>query len=163
MHGWKTNATEPAYCWPAGGVSHQGGPRLAPRASTLSRVSCPVNATKMGAIHTPLVFGRREFAAWFEPVEWHRNPATWDQDFGTMLFDLAFREDAQRQELTFHRHGPQGCELGKATPRPSPCPVGARDSPGAPGKVPGTLSKRRGSMLKELLEFRENKRIEMEI
>ena len=57
--------------------------------------------------HTPYL-GTREFAAWFQPVNGTETPQPWDQDFGTMLFDLAFREDAHRQELTFHRHGPQG-------------------------------------------------------
>jgi CRISPR-associated protein Cas5d len=57
--------------------------------------------------HTPYL-GTREFAARFEPVDGTETPLPWDQDFGTMLFDLAFREDAQRQELTFHRHGPEG-------------------------------------------------------
>ncbi len=57
--------------------------------------------------HTPYL-GTREFAAWFEPTNGTEAPLSWDQDFGTMLFDLAFREDAQRNELSFRRHGPEG-------------------------------------------------------
>jgi CRISPR-associated protein Cas5d len=57
--------------------------------------------------HTPYL-GTREFAAWFRPVDGSETPQPWDQDFGTMLFDLAFREDTRRKELAFHRHGPKG-------------------------------------------------------
>ena len=57
--------------------------------------------------HTPYL-GTREFAAWFEPASGHETPVALDLDLGTTLFDIAYREDPNRKELTFHRHGPQG-------------------------------------------------------
>lgn len=57
--------------------------------------------------HTPYL-GPREFAAWFEPASGQEAPLPLDLDLGTTLFDIAYREDANRKDLTFHRHGPQG-------------------------------------------------------
>lgn len=57
--------------------------------------------------HTPYL-GTREFTAWFEPASGQETPVAVDLDLGTMLFDIAYREDPSRQELTFHRHGHQG-------------------------------------------------------
>ncbi|MFZ2088825.1 MAG: type I-C CRISPR-associated protein Cas5c [Desulfobaccales bacterium] len=66
-----------------------------------------------GQCHHPPYLGTREFAAAFEPADGAEDPRPWDQDLGTMLFDLAFREDAQRNEMTFHRHGPDGAREAK--------------------------------------------------
>ncbi len=57
--------------------------------------------------HTPYL-GTREFAAWFELASGNETPLPIDLDLGTTLFDIAFREDANRKEVTFHVHGPAG-------------------------------------------------------
>ncbi|MCX6021236.1 MAG: type I-C CRISPR-associated protein Cas5c [Chloroflexi bacterium] len=57
--------------------------------------------------HTP-VMGTREFPAWFEPANTAETPQALDLDLGLMLFDIAYREDRQRRELDFYRHGPDG-------------------------------------------------------
>lgn len=57
--------------------------------------------------HTPYL-GAREFAAWFEAPSGTEKPVEADRDIGTMLFDIAFREDPERQELEFFKHGSQG-------------------------------------------------------
>src|SRR5262249_40203051 len=57
--------------------------------------------------HTPYL-GTREFAAWFEPAAGDETPVSLDLDIGQMLFDLVFREDPARHEMTFHRHGADG-------------------------------------------------------
>ncbi|MCL6622559.1 MAG: type I-C CRISPR-associated protein Cas5c [Syntrophobacterales bacterium] len=61
-----------------------------------------------GQCHHQPYLGTREFAARFEPPDGKEEPLPWDQELGTMLFDLAFREDPQRGEMTFLRHGPHG-------------------------------------------------------
>ncbi len=53
--------------------------------------------------HTPYL-GTREFAAYFIPANGEQ-PAALDLDIGTMLFDVAFVEDAKRKELSFKRPG----------------------------------------------------------
>ncbi len=57
--------------------------------------------------HTPYL-GTREFAAWFEPAAGDEVPVALDLDIGTMLFDIAYREDPRRPEMTFHRAGANG-------------------------------------------------------
>ncbi len=66
-----------------------------------------------GQCHHQPYLGTREFAARFEPSDGSETPLPWDQDLGTMLFDLAFREDDQRQEMTFLRHGREGTREAK--------------------------------------------------
>lgn len=66
-----------------------------------------------GQCHHRPYLGTREFDATFEPGNGAETPLAWDQDLGIVLFDLAFREDARRKEMTFHRHGPDGAR--KAT------------------------------------------------
>ncbi len=61
-----------------------------------------------GQCHHQPYLGTRECSAAFGPAEAHDTPCSWDQDLGTMLFDLAFRVDAQRREMKFYRPGPQG-------------------------------------------------------
>lgn len=61
-----------------------------------------------GQCHHQPYLGTREFAARFEPPIGTETPLSWNQDLGIMLFDLAFREDDQRQEIRFLRHGPGG-------------------------------------------------------
>lgn len=53
--------------------------------------------------HTPYL-GTREFAAHFSPAN-DIEPPLLDLSIGTMLFDIAFVEDAKRQELEFKRPG----------------------------------------------------------
>lgn len=60
-----------------------------------------------GCYHRPYL-GTREFAAWFEPASGSETPLPIDLDLGTTLFDIAYREDANRREVTFHEHGPEG-------------------------------------------------------
>lgn len=60
--------------------------------------------------HTPCL-GTREFAAWFEPATGEEKPV--DQEpvnlkLGQMLFDIAYKEDNKRQEISFHRHVADG-------------------------------------------------------
>ncbi len=57
--------------------------------------------------HTPYL-GTREFAAWFEPASGEEAPLALDMDMGNTLFDIAYREDPKRTELTFRRHGRPG-------------------------------------------------------
>ncbi len=66
-----------------------------------------------GACHHRPYLGTREFAAAFEMADRDEIPQPWDQDLGTMLFDIAFREDARRNDMTFHRHGPHGAREAK--------------------------------------------------
>lgn len=54
--------------------------------------------------HTPYL-GTREFPAWFEPVSGDERPEPVDLDLGLILFDLAYREDQERSEMSFVRHG----------------------------------------------------------
>lgn len=61
-----------------------------------------------GQCHHRPYLGTREFAADFEPADGAEIPEPWDQDLGTMLFDVAFRENGRRKEMTFLRHGPDG-------------------------------------------------------
>jgi len=57
--------------------------------------------------HTPYL-GTREFAAWFEHTDGNETPVTLDLITSQMLFDIVYREDTNRRELTFRRHGPEG-------------------------------------------------------
>ncbi len=63
-----------------------------------------------GRCHHRPYLGTREFAAWFEPASGKETPVPLDLDLGTTLFDIAYRENPSRKELTFHRHGPMGVE-----------------------------------------------------
>jgi CRISPR-associated protein Cas5d len=59
--------------------------------------------------HTPYL-GTREFAAWFEPATAAEEPVPLDLDLGTMLFDIAYIEDASRlvDRMTFNRQDGTG-------------------------------------------------------
>lgn len=57
--------------------------------------------------HTPYL-GTREFPAAFEAPTSEDVPISLDLSIGSMLFDIAYREDSLRREITFHRHGAQG-------------------------------------------------------
>jgi len=54
--------------------------------------------------HTPYL-GTREFATSFSPADGEKPDADVNLDLGTMLFDLAYIEDEQRDELEFVQHG----------------------------------------------------------
>ncbi len=64
--------------------------------------------------HTPYL-GTREFAAFFAPAGGER-PPDFNLDIGTMLFDVAFIEDAKRKELSFKRPGKEKPVNGYAHP-----------------------------------------------
>ncbi|MGQ3684042.1 MAG: type I-C CRISPR-associated protein Cas5c [Candidatus Loosdrechtia sp.] len=54
--------------------------------------------------HTPCL-GTREFAAWFETATGEEKPLeSINIQLGQMLFDIAYKEDKDRQEISFHRH-----------------------------------------------------------
>lgn len=56
--------------------------------------------------HTPCL-GTREFAAWFELGTGKEKPLESERvnlQLGQMLFDIAYKEDEERQEISFHRH-----------------------------------------------------------
>lgn len=58
--------------------------------------------------HTPCL-GTREFAAWFELATGNEKPEeTINLSLGQLLFDIAYKEDEERQEMTFHRHVANG-------------------------------------------------------
>jgi len=67
--------------------------------------------------HTPYL-GTREFAANFSQANDEKPNEDIDLDLGTMLLDLAFIEDQQRDELEFVRHGSDGIETVKGYVRP---------------------------------------------
>ena len=66
--------------------------------------------------HTPYL-GCREFAAEFEPAKGDERPQPLDVALGSMLFDLAYREDGERRELEFLAHGPEGSKDHKRRAR----------------------------------------------
>ncbi len=55
--------------------------------------------------HTPYL-GTREFAAWFElsTGEEESEEPIKNLSLGQILFDIAYKEDKERQEIDFHRH-----------------------------------------------------------
>lgn len=53
--------------------------------------------------HTPYL-GTREFAASFEPPDTNEPIERFNLGIGPMLFDMAYRADERRPEMTFHRH-----------------------------------------------------------
>lgn len=54
--------------------------------------------------HTPYL-GTREFAAWFEPATGEEKPTeSINLPLGQLLFDIAYKEDEERREISFHRH-----------------------------------------------------------
>lgn len=57
--------------------------------------------------HTPYL-GTREFAAWFERPTGNEQPADIRLHAGQMLFDIAYREDSERQEMCFYRKDSNG-------------------------------------------------------
>ncbi len=57
--------------------------------------------------HTPYL-GTREFAASFAPLDGEQPDTSLNQDLGLMLFDIAFMESADRIEMEFLKHGPDG-------------------------------------------------------
>ena len=57
--------------------------------------------------HTPYL-GTREFAASFAPSNDEQPDTSLNQDLGLMLFDIAFVESAERIEMEFLKHGPDG-------------------------------------------------------
>ena len=57
--------------------------------------------------HTPYL-GTREFAASFASPNGEQPDASLNQDLGLMLFDIAFVESAERIEMEFLKHGPDG-------------------------------------------------------
>lgn len=60
--------------------------------------------------HTPCL-GTREFAAWFELATGEERPLESELinlQLGQMLFDIAYKEDEERQEISFHRHVADG-------------------------------------------------------
>ena len=57
--------------------------------------------------HTPYL-GTREFAASFAPPNGEQPDVSINQDLGLMLFDIAFVESAERREMEFFKHGPEG-------------------------------------------------------
>lgn len=61
-----------------------------------------------GQCHHQPYLGTREFAAHCAPADGSATPQSWDQDLGTMLFDIAFRVDAARKEMEFFRPGAVG-------------------------------------------------------
>lgn len=67
--------------------------------------------------HTPYL-GTREFAAAFAPPDGERPNADLNFDLGPMLFDLAYIEDEQRDELEFIRHSSDGVNKAKGYVRP---------------------------------------------
>ncbi len=52
--------------------------------------------------------GTREFAAWFENPSGDEMPRGGNRHIGTMLFDIAFKEDPERRELEFLKRGSNG-------------------------------------------------------
>lgn len=62
--------------------------------------------------HTPCL-GTREFAAWFEPTTGSEAPVSLDLNVGPMLFEIAYREDPNRPETEFHRHGSSGRRVAR--------------------------------------------------
>lgn len=67
--------------------------------------------------HTPYL-GTREFVANFSQANDEKLNEDINLDLGTMLLDLAFIEDQQRDELEFVRHGSDGIEIVKGYVRP---------------------------------------------
>lgn len=67
--------------------------------------------------HTPYL-GTREFATAFAPPDGELPNADLSLDLGPMLFDLAYVEDEERDELEFVRHGSDGAEKVKGYVRP---------------------------------------------
>jgi len=67
--------------------------------------------------HTPYL-GTREFATAFAPPDGELPNADLNLDLGPMLFDLAYVEDEERDELEFVRHGSDGAEKVKGYVRP---------------------------------------------
>lgn len=59
--------------------------------------------------HTPYL-GTREFAAYFELSQGDEPIQDLDFPLGTMLFDIAFIEDATRPEIEFMKPGSDGCQ-----------------------------------------------------
>jgi len=61
-----------------------------------------------GQFHHVPYLGTREFAAWFEPSAGNEKPIEMGMDIGTMLFDIAFVESSERDELEFLRPTSKG-------------------------------------------------------
>jgi len=63
---------------------------------------------KRGQYHHTPYLGTREFAASFAPPDAEQPDTALNQDLGLMLFDIAFVESADRTEMEFVKHGPDG-------------------------------------------------------
>lgn len=71
-----------------------------------------------GQCHHMPYLGTREFSAWFEPARDDDRPAKLNLHIGKMLFDIAYREDEKRQELSFYRQDGNGRRVVKGYAQP---------------------------------------------
>lgn len=67
--------------------------------------------------HTPYL-GTREFPAAFAPPNGEHTDPNLNLDLGPLLFDLAYVDDEERDELEFVRHGSDGSKKVKGYVRP---------------------------------------------
>src|SRR5439155_24009352 len=61
-----------------------------------------------GQCHHRPYLGTREFAADFAPATGDEPPAALAGDLGPLLFDIAYREDPRRPQLSFRRQDRRG-------------------------------------------------------
>lgn len=61
-----------------------------------------------GQCHYMPYLGAREFAASFEEATGKESPVALAGELGPLLFDIAYREDAQREQLRFQRQDQRG-------------------------------------------------------
>ena len=61
-----------------------------------------------GSCYMRPCLGTREFAAWFEAPSGHEEPYPESRHIGTMLLDIAFKEDTEREEVKFLRRDSAG-------------------------------------------------------